>query len=55
MKVPKKVWQRYTDGLAKVSDQAKALIAKYIETHDIDAEGGRDELIQCIRHLHQVR
>jgi hypothetical protein len=46
MKVPKKVWQRYTDGLAKVSDQAKALIAKYIETHDIDAEGGRDELIQ---------
>ena len=46
MQIPKKVWKRYSDGLAKVSDQAKALIIKYIETHDIEGEEGRDALIR---------
>lgn len=46
MQIPKKVWKRYSDGLAKVSDDAKALIIRYIESHDVDGEEGRDALIR---------
>lgn len=46
MQIPKKVWKRYSDGLAKVSNEAKALIIRYIESHDVDGEEGRDELIR---------
>lgn len=46
MQIPKKVWKRYSDGLAKVSNEAKALIIRYIESHDVDGEEGRDALIR---------
>lgn len=46
MTVSKKVWQKYIDGLEKVSQKAKDLTMKYIETHDVDSPEGREALIR---------
>ena len=44
--ISKEVWQNYIDGLEVVSNTAKALTQKYIETHEVDSEEGRKALIE---------
>lgn len=46
MTISKEVWKNYINGLDKVDATVKQLVMKYIETHDIEAEGGRDALIE---------
>lgn len=46
MTISKRAWQNYIDGLEKVSQKAKDLTMKYIETHDVDTPEGREALIQ---------
>lgn len=45
MTISKEVWKNYIDGLDKVDATVKLLVMKYIETHDIEEDGGRDALI----------
>lgn len=45
MTISKEVWKNYIDGLEKVSQVAKDLAMKYIETHEVDSEEGRQALI----------
>lgn len=45
MDISKKVWKRYINGLAKVDNLAKDKMMKYIESHDVNTEAGREALI----------
>jgi len=45
MEISKKIWKNYIDGLSKVSDTAKQLILKYLETHPIETFEDREALI----------
>ena len=40
--ISKEVWQNYINGLEKVSEKAKEEAQKYIETHEVDSEEGRN-------------
>ena len=45
MEISKKVWKRYIDNLDKINSLAKDKVVKYIETHDISTDEGRQALI----------
>ena len=45
MNISKRIWKNYIDGLSKVSDTAKQLILKYIETHSLETFEDRQALI----------
>ena len=45
MEISKRIWKNYIDGLSKVSDTAKQLILKYLETHPIETFEDREALI----------
>ncbi len=45
MNISKRIWKNYIDGLSKVSDTAKQLILKYLDTHPIDTFEDREALI----------
>lgn len=45
MIITRKVWQKYIDGMAKVSNKAKEEAERFVETHDVDTEEGRQALI----------
>lgn len=45
MTISKKVWTNYINGLAKVSDTAKAKVIEYISKHDVSTDEGRKALI----------
>ena len=45
MTISKEVWKNYIDGLEAISEKAKELTQKYIETHDVDSNEGRQALI----------
>lgn len=46
MDISKRIWKNYIDGLSKVSDTAKQLILKYLETHSIDTFEEREAFIE---------
>lgn len=46
MDISKRIWKNYIDGLSKVSDTAKQLILKYLETHPVDTYEDRQALIE---------
>lgn len=39
-------WKKYIDSMEKVCDSAKEQVQKYIETHEVDSEEGREALIE---------
>jgi len=45
MNITKRIWKNYIDGLSKVSDRAKELIMKYLETHEINTFEDREAFI----------
>lgn len=45
MDISKRIWKNYIDGLSKVSDTAKQLILKYLDTHPIDTFEDREAFI----------
>lgn len=45
MDISKRIWKNYIDGLLKVSDTAKQLVLKYLETHEINTFEDREALI----------
>lgn len=46
MEITRAQWNKYINNLGKCSETAKELVKKYIETHDVDSEEGRDALIR---------
>lgn len=46
MNISTRIWKKYIDGLSKVSDTAKALVLKYLESHEINTYEDREALIQ---------
>ena len=45
MTISRDAWKRYIDGLDAVQTKAKDLMLKYIETHDVESQEGRQALI----------
>lgn len=45
MDVSTRIWKNYINGLSRVSDSAKELILKYLETHPIETFEDREALI----------
>lgn len=45
MVITEKVWRNYIDGLEKVDSKVKAETLKYLSTHDVDSEEGRNAFI----------
>lgn len=45
MNISTEIWKKYINGLSKVSDQAKKLILKYLESHQIETYEDRQAFI----------
>ena len=45
MNISTEIWKKYINGLSKVSDQAKKLILKYLENHQIETYEDRQAFI----------
>ena len=45
MNISTEIWKKYINGLSKVSDQAKKLILKYLESHQIETYDDRQAFI----------
>lgn len=46
MTITQEEWTRYINGLEAVQSKAKELMLKYIETHDVESQEGREDLIR---------
>lgn len=46
MTISQEAWKKYINGLDAVQTKAKELILKYIESHDVESEEGRNALIE---------
>lgn len=45
MNISTEIWKKYINGLSKVSEQAKSLILKYLESHQIETYDDRQAFI----------
>lgn len=45
MVITEDVWRNYIDGLEKVDKTVKALVLKYLSTHEVDSDDGRSAFI----------
>lgn len=45
MTISRDAWKKYIEGLDAVQTRAKELMLKYIQTHDVESEQGRADLI----------
>lgn len=45
MEITEKVWRNYINGLAKVDNNVKAAVLKYLSTHEVDSDEGRGAFI----------
>lgn len=45
MNISEKIWKKYIDNLARISETAKELVEDYVKNNDIDSQEGRKSLI----------
>lgn len=46
MTITRETWKKYIKNLSSISEKAKELILKYIDTHEVETQDGRDNLIR---------